>query len=130
MRRVLVTSTCGCSQRGSVAHRPTSLTTLIVLKWPPRFTRTSRWPRRTVTQCHPTRTRSLTTWRRGGLTIFVRLTWESEASRTGSANRSLVEVQLPTASHERTRKLYGPLRPASLNRASRCDPSKLVGRLV
>ena len=83
---VLVTWTCGGWQirRSRKAYRPvwtrlveqrsTYLTTLIVFRCPPRLTRMSLWWRRTVAQCHPTRTRSRTTRRCSGSTIRVRLT--------------------------------------------------------
>ena len=87
-----------------VVHGSMYLTTLTVLRWPPRLTRTSWLPRRIVTQCQPTRTRLTTTSRRIGLTIFVRLTCWSDAIRSGSVRRSVVVAQFPTLSHETARK--------------------------
>ena len=83
-----------------VVHRSTYLTALIVLRRPPRLTRTSLWCRRTVAQCHPTRTCSRTIRRCSGLTILVKLTWESAASRSGSDSCLVVLAQLPTLSHD------------------------------
>jgi hypothetical protein len=83
-----------------VVHCSTYLTALIVFRRPPRLTRTSLCWRRTVAQCHPTRTCSRTIRRCNGLTILVRLTCESEASRNGNDNCLVVLAQLPTLSHD------------------------------